>query len=242
MVLDAALHFDTSINRIDTLTYRVARVKVIPMPRVRHRPTKEETSKLLLAGALEAFVEFGITAATIESIVKAAGLTRGAFYSSFDNKDQIVVALLERHVAEAVQRNLKLADHYPEPGQYLKALASDEGRDDVALGRMPMLNFELMLYAIRSPEHRSTISNHLETLRKVLGEIVVRTMRSAGVTRELDPLAIGSMLLALEDGFDLHRLIDPDKTPATSYHTALSQLQELLLDAPRKASSSNASR
>jgi AcrR family transcriptional regulator len=230
------------MNRIDTLTYRVVHVNLFLMTRVRYRPTREETSTQLLAGALKAFLELGIASATIESIVKAAGLTRGAFYSSFDNKDQIVVALLERHVTQAVQRNLKLADQYSDPAEYLNALASDEGRDVVALGRMPMLNFELMLYAIRSPEQRATISNHLETLRKVLGEIVVRTMRTAGVTRELNPLAIGSMLLALEDGFDLHRLIDPEKTPATSYHTALSQLQELLLDAPRRGPKTKKSR
>jgi AcrR family transcriptional regulator len=227
------LPFDTSTNRIDTLTFCNAPVNLVPVPRTRHRPTREATSDRVLAGALQAFLEFGIANATIESIVKAAGLTRGAFYSSFDNKDQVVVALLERHVEQAVQRNRQLADRYPDPSTFLKAIASDEGRQDVALGRVPILNLELMLYAIRTPEHRQTISNHLQTLRKVVGEIVISSMRHAGVTRELDAISIGSMLVALEDGFDLHRLIDPNETPADSYHTAVKQLQELLVAAPR---------
>ena len=35
------------------------------------------------------------------------------------------------------------------------------------------------------------------------------------------------MLLALEDGFRLHRLIDPDSTPADSFLRAVGELQKL---------------
>jgi hypothetical protein len=34
------------------------------------------------------------------------------------------------------------------------------------------------------------------------------------------------MLLAMEDGFRLHRLIDPDSTPADSFVRSVSALQE----------------
>jgi hypothetical protein len=44
------------------------------------------------------------------------------------------------------------------------------------------------------------------------------------------------MLLALEDGFRLHRLIDPDTTPAESFLRAVSELQRLMgLGRPREA-------
>jgi len=46
-----------------------------------------------------------------------------------------------------------------------------------------------------------------------------------------DPDQLAAMLLALEDGFRLHRLIDPEATPADSYLRALSMLQEVLLRA-----------
>ena len=35
------------------------------------------------------------------------------------------------------------------------------------------------------------------------------------------------MLLALEDGFRLHRLIDPASTPADSFVRSISELQKL---------------
>ena len=42
-----------------------------------------------------------------------------------------------------------------------------------------------------------------------------------------DPAQGSAMLLALEDGFRLHRLIDPASTPADSFVRALGELQKL---------------
>ena len=45
--------------------------------------------------------------------------------------------------------------------------------------------------------------------------------------RDYDPAWAGAMLLALEDGFRLHRLIDPESTPADSFLRAVGELQKL---------------
>jgi AcrR family transcriptional regulator len=206
------------------------------MSRVRVRPTREETSDRIFSAAIEVFQDVGIAGASVEDIVVAAGLTRGAFYSSFANKDELVVALLEHHVAQAVKRNQLLADRYADPVAFVEAIASDEERDDLSMGRIPLLNFELRLYAARNPAHRPAISKLLQTLRLTIGTIAMTTLRAAGVTRDIDVIQTGAMLLALEDGFDLHRLIDPEQTPPNSYYLALGQLQDLVLDAPRDAS------
>jgi len=42
-----------------------------------------------------------------------------------------------------------------------------------------------------------------------------------------DPAWIGSLLLALEDGFRLHRPVDPASTPADSFFRALTGLLKL---------------
>ena len=68
------------------------------MSRVRTRPTRDETREKLFEAAAEVFEEHGIGAASIEMIAAAAGLTRGAFYSNFDGKDDLIIAMLEDHV------------------------------------------------------------------------------------------------------------------------------------------------
>jgi AcrR family transcriptional regulator len=199
----------------------------------RVRPTREETSERIFNAAVAVFLEQGIASASIESIATHAGLTRGAFYSSFANREELVVALLQRHVSRSIERNRRLAESYSDPKELVVAIGSDEGRDGDPMFRTPLLNLELLLYAIRVPEHRMMVSEMLQTLRTTVGQIVVMVARRAGVTRHIDPEQVGAMLLALEDGFDLHRLIDPAQTPANAYYLAIGELQNLLLDAPR---------
>jgi AcrR family transcriptional regulator len=196
----------------------------------RVRPTREETSKRIFDAAIAVFLEQGIPAASVESIVAHAGLTRGAFYSNFANREELVVALLQRHVSSSIERNRRLAENYSDPRALVAAIGSDEGRDQDPMFRTPLLNLELLLYAIRVPEHRVTVSEMLQTLRTTVGQIAVSSARQAGVTRPIDAEQVGALLLALEDGFDLHRLIDPQQTPANAYYLALGQLQNLLLD------------
>src|SRR6516165_5457025 len=79
-----------------------------PMSRVRTRPTRDDTREKLFEAAARVFEEEGIGGASIEAIAAAAGFSRGAFYSNFASKDELIIAMLEDHVAQTVRRNLEL--------------------------------------------------------------------------------------------------------------------------------------
>ncbi len=57
---------------------------------------RAETQARLLDAAIGIFAERGVLAATVEEISDRAGFTRGAFYSNFNSKDDLVLALLQR--------------------------------------------------------------------------------------------------------------------------------------------------
>src|SRR5271154_6673616 len=65
------------------------------MPRgiTKRRPI---TITALLDAAMELFAEKGYGATSIPDICARAGLTKGAFYSNFANKDALFLALLDR--------------------------------------------------------------------------------------------------------------------------------------------------
>ena len=85
------------------------------MSRVRTRPTRDDTRDKLFEAAALVFEEQGINAASIEAIAAAAGFTRGAFYSNFASKDELIIAMLEDHVELSIRRCLELlANHIPE--------------------------------------------------------------------------------------------------------------------------------
>ena len=78
------------------------------MSRVRTRPTRDHTCEKLFEAAAQVFEDQGIGGASIEAIAATAGFTRGAFYSNFKSKDELIIAMLEDHVEHAIRRNLDL--------------------------------------------------------------------------------------------------------------------------------------
>lgn len=197
--------------------------------RARTRPTREETRQRIFEAAAGVFAEHGVAGATIEQIASAAGFTRGAFYSNFAGKDELAVAMLEDHLARSQAHNRALLDSHAEPAAFVQALRADEGREDDPLHRNPLLQVELMLYVARTPELRPALGRHLATMRALVGEIAASTVSAARPGLDLEPARLGMALVAIEDGLRLHRLIDPDSTPADAFVEVLDWLQRLVV-------------
>ena len=56
--------------------------------------SRENTRARLLEAAHDVFAEVGLGAASVEGICERAGFTRGAFYSNFESKDELFLALI----------------------------------------------------------------------------------------------------------------------------------------------------
>ena len=63
--------------------------------------SREHTRERLIEAAFEVFAETGVTAATVEQITERAGFTRGAFYSNFDSKVELLFAIADAKYAQA---------------------------------------------------------------------------------------------------------------------------------------------
>jgi hypothetical protein len=83
---------------------------------------------------------------------------------------------------------------------------------------------EMILFVARAEKRRPDLAKRLRARRKLITDIVEITLKNSGKTG-LNPTWTGAILLALEDGFRLHRLIDPETTPADSFLRAISDLQ-----------------
>ena len=198
------------------------------MSRVRTRPTREVTCDKLFEAAARVFEEQGIGGASIEAIAAAAGFTRGAFYSNFKSKDELIIAMLEDHVEQSIRRNLDLLARHKNLADFIDALKTmDRTRQD-PLGRSPLLHMEMILYVARAEQRRPELAKRLRARRKLIADIVETTLKNSGKNGALNPAWTGSIVLALEDGFRLHRLIDPETTPADSFLRAITDLQRAI--------------
>jgi AcrR family transcriptional regulator len=198
------------------------------MSRVRTRPTRDATCEKLFEAAARVFEEQGIGAASIEAIAAAAGFTRGAFYSNFVSKDELIIAMLEDHVEQSIRRSLDLLARHTNLADFIDALKTmDRSRQD-PLGRSPLLHIEMILFVARAEKRRPELAKRLRARRKLIADIVETASKASGKNRSPDPAWTAAIVLALEDGFRLHRLIDPETTPADSFLRAIGDLQRAI--------------
>jgi AcrR family transcriptional regulator len=202
------------------------------MSRVRTRPTRDDTCEKLFEAAARVFEDQGIGGASIEAIAAAAGFTRGAFYSNFKSKDELIIAMIEDHVEQSIRRNLDLLARHNNLADFLDALKSMDRSQQDPLGRSPLLHMEMILFVARAEKRRPELAKRLRARRKLIADIVETTSKNSGRNAVLSPTWIGAILLAMEDGFRLHRLIDPETTPPDSFLRAINDLRRAIGIAP----------
>ena len=198
------------------------------MSRVRTRPTRDDTRDKLFEAAARVFEEHGIGSASIETIAAAAGFTRGAFYSNFKSKDELIIAMIEDHVEQSTRRYLDLLIKHRNLADFIDAMKKMDRSQQDPLGRSPLLHMEMILFVARAEKRRPELAKRLRARRKLIADVIETTAKNTGKDPGLSPAWWGSIVLAMEDGFDLHRLIDPETTPADSFVRAISDLRRII--------------
>jgi AcrR family transcriptional regulator len=195
---------------------------------VRTRPTRDETRHKLFEAAARVFEEQGIGGASVETVAAAAGFTRGAFYSNFKSMDELIIAMLEDHVERSIRRNLDLLAEHSNIDDFLEALKNMDRSKQDPIGRAPLLHMEMILFVARAEKRRPELAKRLRARRKLVADIVETTLKDSGRPGAVNPAWTGAILLALEDGFRLHRLIDPETTPSDSFLRAVGDLRRAM--------------
>jgi AcrR family transcriptional regulator len=195
---------------------------------VRTRPTRDETRDKLFEAATRMFEEQGIGSASIEAIAAAAGFSRGAFYSNFKSKDELIIAMLEDHVERSIERHLDLLAQHENIDDFLNALKSMDRSKQDPLGRAPLLHMEMILFVARAEKRRPELAKRLRARRKLVTDIIETSLKKSGQPAAQNAVWTAAILIALEDGFRLHRLIDPETTTADSFLRAISDLRRAM--------------
>src|SRR5690606_19447309 len=119
---------------------------------------RERTRALLLDAAAEVFGEVGLDAASVEAITERAGFTRGAFYSNFETKEELMLALTTQIAEQKIEqvaarlRELQATGEQLSPGELVQRIL------DVATDRRAgiALTSEIRTRAIRDPQLAQT--------------------------------------------------------------------------------------
>ena len=79
--------------------------------RLTRQESKDVTRARLVEAAEQLFIRKGFDDTSVEEISETAGYSRGAFYSNFDDKDQVFLAVINRHRGGALE---VLNDTFPQ--------------------------------------------------------------------------------------------------------------------------------
>lgn len=169
---------------------------------------KEQTLERLLEAARTMFVKKGFAATSVEDIAGAAGYTRGAFYSNFDGKPELLLELMRRDHDRA-QTNLRAMMEEGGTREQIKARATTYySRHFLDYDGFPLW-VEATLLACRDAGFQKRLNafrherlDHVSACIRALSE---RDGRQ--VLLQADALALG--VLSLSDGMQLSRMCDP---------------------------------
>ncbi|TDT31156.1 TetR/AcrR family transcriptional regulator [Naumannella halotolerans] len=144
---------------------------------------RAQTREKLADAATEVFAERGILAATVEEICESAGFTRGAFYSNFGSKDDLVIALVERWKRVNLDHTIEILGLLAETDAEVSFDRLTDGVADLMLRLQPptrtdaLLQAEIELYAARSPrfaqQHRVLLDGLLRSVAELMRKAVL---------------------------------------------------------------------
>lgn len=166
--------------------------------------SRENTRARLLEAAAQVFAEVGLEGATVEAVCERAGFTRGAFYSNFESKDELFLALSasvaearlnavrERVAALAAQGAFADVD----PVTLVREVMDAVGDDRLGV----MLHSEIRIRALRDPAAGAAFLAKEEEMVDSIAEIIRGIVASGAITLRMEPKPVARLLMVVWEG------------------------------------------
>ena len=186
---------------------------------------KARTRALLLEAAGRVYARRGFDGATLDEVAAEAGFTKGAVYSHFGSKENLLLALSARQRTAELAEQLELFDRdrasseRPLAGsaRWMELLHEEPDRF--------RLFVELWVRAQRDERLRATLAEGVEDLREMLAGFAAAGAADAGIEPDAGvDRQLANVFVALVMGMGLITLLDEDAVPSSLLGDALSLL------------------
>ena len=171
-------------------------------------PDKTEVTRgRLLAAAADVFAKKGYEGASVDDVAHAAGLTKGAVYWHFANKEELFLTLV-RERQTALRLEFFAAATRAEPDTYVPELAEVYKRQAPDAGEWKLW-MEFLLYALRKPKLTRRVRADGETAFAALVAQVEPRLALLPGRPPLSAELLARLYVALFDGINQQRAVDP---------------------------------
>lgn len=197
--------------------------KVLTRKRLTREESRAQTRERLIESALAVFAKHGIESTSIEEVTEAAGYSRGAFYSNFESKDDLLCAVLDREIEREGREFEKIVAATVPPRElisrvreYYVTMGKDETSCAFWLG--------LQLYALKNQMIRPRVAELMRKKRENVIEQVRRVYAAIGHQPPGSAEIVSLGLIAVAQGLALTQMLDPTAISAELLPTSLETL------------------
>ena len=169
---------------------------------------RQLTRTALIEAAADVFSKRGFQAASLEEIAEAAGFTRGAIYSNFGGKEDLLIAVLDLLTEQQLGAFSEMIEQGSDDRTAAAgAIWSNTQREQ----RLPILSLEMRAHAMRNPDFRRRLAQaerkHQEQIARFIERVADRENRPLSLpAREL-----ADMLRAFSDGLSQLSAVDDEQ-------------------------------
>jgi TetR/AcrR family transcriptional regulator, transcriptional repressor of aconitase len=169
----------------------------------------EARRRQIIEAAIECFAREGFHRATMQDIVREAGLSPGAIYGYFSGKEEIVEAIArERHAHERDLIAAAAEGDDLEEGLRQLARAFFGSLSDADERRRRRLGIQIWAEALRDPRMLRMVRRGVDEPRALLAGLVHEAQGRGELPSNLDPDAVARVVLSIFFGFVLQQAWD----------------------------------
>lgn len=180
-----------------------------------HVPTDRAQARRqqVLTAAADCFRRRGFHGASMAEIAKTAGMSAGHIYNLFENKDDVIAAIVERDRDEIVRRIEETLDGDDVAGAMLAAV--EDSFHEPQREAEAALNLEVLAEASRNARLAQVVVESETTIRHKAMVLIRMTLGPAADTLPIDEIeARASVLGALFNGLMVLSVSQPDLNQA----------------------------
>lgn len=173
---------------------------------------REMTRSALVEAAAEVFATRGFYAASLDEIAEAAGFTRGAIYSNFGGKEDLLMAVLELFTEQQLHAfGEAIHPGADEPAEVRYRAAAAVWAATQREQNLAALSMEMRLYALRNPAFRKRLAESERHQQERIAAFITDVAALERRKLPVDEIDLAYVLRAFSDGLSQIRLVDADR-------------------------------
>jgi AcrR family transcriptional regulator len=178
-------------------------------PRLTREQKKAQTRERLIDAASRVFARKGFAATTLDEIGEEAGLTKGAVYSNFTGKEDLVRSVIEQRLDARLRA---IPGEAPPDGP----IEEDAARASQQFGAVMhqeldsfLLSLEFVIYSARNPDFREDFVAYHRKGTREMAAIIEERLQAGGEHLDVPAEELSSLFNAITMGVTLERLQNP---------------------------------